>query len=232
MPLEPSLSISPYPSTPPSKRCRQTPLASYSPGDLGKLASQNAQVLATMGWDTFFRYRQHPTSIHPTIINIPHPTAPYLHRLADAGVPAYFTTAWTKGQLHAAYNCGPHPSAAKHYAEFLVQDMWDYDRMGFWTILPFSSIAHHPALRLAPAGVVPQRERRPRPIMDYTFHGTNAACLAIAPQHAMQFGGALQRILQRLVYSNATYGPPLLAKIDLADGYYGSLPIDNVLRHL
>jgi hypothetical protein len=36
----------------------------------------------------------------------------------------------------------------------------------------------------------------------------------------MQFGGALQRLLQRLVYINPTYGPPLLAKIDLADGYY------------
>jgi hypothetical protein len=36
----------------------------------------------------------------------------------------------------------------------------------------------------------------------------------------MQFGATLQRILQRLVYCNKDHGPPLLAKLDLADGYY------------
>ncbi len=36
----------------------------------------------------------------------------------------------------------------------------------------------------------------------------------------MQFGAALQRLLQRLVYCNTTHGPPLLCKINLADGYY------------
>jgi hypothetical protein len=36
----------------------------------------------------------------------------------------------------------------------------------------------------------------------------------------MQFGHSLQRILQRLAYCNPAYGPPLMAKIDLADGYY------------
>jgi hypothetical protein len=36
----------------------------------------------------------------------------------------------------------------------------------------------------------------------------------------MQFGTALQRLLQRLAYANPKFGPPLMAKIDLADGYY------------
>jgi hypothetical protein len=38
--------------------------------------------------------------------------------------------------------------------------------------------------------------------------------------HAMQFGGALQRLLQRIVYCNSQHGPPWMAKLDLADGYY------------
>jgi hypothetical protein len=37
---------------------------------------------------------------------------------------------------------------------------------------------------------------------------------------AMQFGTALPRLLERLVYCNRQHGPPVLAKIDLADGYY------------
>jgi hypothetical protein len=33
--------------------------------------------------------------------------------------------------------------------------------------------------------------------MDYTFNGVNQASVDLAPTQAMQFGGALQRILQR-----------------------------------
>jgi hypothetical protein len=36
----------------------------------------------------------------------------------------------------------------------------------------------------------------------------------------MQFGQALQRIIQRILYANPAFGPVLLAKLDLADGYY------------
>jgi hypothetical protein len=56
--------------------------------------------------------------------------------------------------------------------------------------------------------------------MDYSFFGTNAASVPLHPHHAMQFGSTLQLILQRLVYCNPSYGPPLLAKLDIADGYY------------
>jgi hypothetical protein len=56
--------------------------------------------------------------------------------------------------------------------------------------------------------------------MDYSYYDTNEGFLPIAPLHAMQFGQALPQILQCLVYCNPSSGPPLMAKIDLADGYY------------
>jgi hypothetical protein len=101
-----------------------------------------------------------------------------------------------------------------------MEDMYDYVSMGYWTVLPYSSVRHLAQLRLAPVGVVPQRERRPRPIMDYSYYDTNKGFLPIAPNHAMQFGTALPRLLQRLAYCNPSLGPPLLAKLDLVDGYY------------
>ncbi len=79
---------------------------------------------------------------------------------------------------------------------------------------------HFNSLKLAPAGVVPQREHRPRPIVDYSYTNINQTSLPVAPYHAMQFGTALPRLLQRLVYSNPAHGPPLMCKIDLSDGYY------------
>jgi len=92
--------------------------------------------------------------------------------------------------------------------------------MGYWLVLPYSAIRGHPSLKIAPVGVVPQRERRPRPIMDYSYNGVNQASIPLAPLSAMQFGTALQRILQRIAYCNPSFGPPHLVKIDLANGYY------------
>jgi len=111
----------------------------YSPGDLGKLAICNVQALKGMGWHNYFYNRQHPTSIHPDKRNIPHPTAAYLTHLADAGVLAVASPQWTKQQLHQAYPCDPHPSAARHYTDFLIQDMYEYALMGYWTVLPTPS---------------------------------------------------------------------------------------------
>jgi hypothetical protein len=49
--------------------------------------------------------------------------------------------------------------------------------------------------------------------MDYSFNDVNQEALPLAPHSSMQFGNTLQRI-------HAAFGPPLLAKIDMADGYY------------
>jgi hypothetical protein len=56
--------------------------------------------------------------------------------------------------------------------------------------------------------------------MDYCFNAVNQYTVHVAPTHAMQFGAALPPLLQRLVYANPDYSPPLMAKINLADGYY------------
>jgi hypothetical protein len=115
---------------------------------------------------------------------------------------------------------GPHPSTVLHYAPFLLEDFYDYVKMGYWLVLPYHALRGHPRLKIAPAGVVPQRERRPRPIMDYSYNAVNQHTLPLAPFPAMQFGHALQRFLQRLAYCNPVFGPPLLAKIGMANGYY------------
>jgi len=98
--------------------------------------------------------------------------------------------------------------------------MADMINMGYWPVLPFAAVQNLPHLALAPAGVIPQRERRPRPIVDYSFNQVNQASAPVAPYPAMQFGRALLRVLQRIVYANPEHGPVFLAKLDLADGYY------------
>ena len=48
----------------------------------------------------------------------------------------------------------------------------------------------------------------------------NQSKVQIALQQAMQFGHALQCIIESIVYANPRYGAVWMIKIDLADGYY------------
>jgi len=181
-------------------------------------------VLAEVGgWTAFYtnHFHHQQKSINPAISLIPHPAAPFLAPLARHGVPAPSAAPpWPTAYQDAAVARGPHPSASHQHTSFLLEDMFDYVRMGYWLVLPYSAIRGHPQLKIAPSGIVPQHDRRPCLIMDYTFNDVNATSVQCAPHSSMQFGTALQRILQHIAYANKTFGPPLLAKINLADGYY------------
>jgi hypothetical protein len=91
-------------------------------------------------------------------------------------------------------------------------------------VLPYIVLLEHPKqllnLRISPMGIVPQRGRRPRIIVDYSFYDLNAQTVKLAPQEAMQFGKALQRIIRGIVEANPRFGPVNLLKVDIADGFY------------
>jgi hypothetical protein len=164
---------------------------------------------------------QHPSDINPTIAQVAHTAATYLHRLAKTGIPAPSLSApWSKQHLHQVYWRGAHSSALHKFQDFLLDNMLDMVRKKYWVVLPFHTVKHLPNLKLAPAGVVPQRTRRPRPIIDYTFTGVNQSSAPLAPMNAMQFGSTIHRTLQHIAYSNPKFGPVLMSKIDLLDGYY------------
>jgi hypothetical protein len=58
----------------------------YSPGELGKLASQSARELALLGWQKKFHHHRKYSSLKNNIHTLPHEAAPYLSRLAHLGV--------------------------------------------------------------------------------------------------------------------------------------------------
>ena len=114
---------------------------------------------------------------------------------------------------------GCHKSAVE-YQQFIYEDMADMVQRGYWVVLPYHAIQHLPNLRVSPIGCVPQRERRPRIIVDYTYSGVNAATDKQAHPEAMQFGGTLKRILHKILSAHPKYGPVYMLKIDLSDGFY------------
>jgi hypothetical protein len=57
---------------------------------------------------------------------------------------------------------------------------------------------HYPYLRISPMGVVPQNDPHPSTIVDYSLSGVNQATILLVPDEAMQFGCALEHLLQQI----------------------------------
>ncbi len=69
-------------------------------------------------------------------------------------------------------------------------------------------------------GIIPQRDRRPRLIIDYSYWGINDETELLSPKESMQFGRTLERSLFTIRHANPRYGPVHQAKVDLSDGFY------------
>ena len=129
------------------------------------------------------------------------------------------TPPWTLAQRDTAVRRGPHQSSIQ-YRAFLRDELADMVERATWIVLPYHQLRHMRNLRISPMGVVPQHERRPRPIVDYSFSQVNTDTVKLAPADAMQFGRALERIIRLVVHSNPRFGPVHFMKIDIADGFY------------
>lgn len=154
------------------------------------------------------------------VSQLPHKAARLLDYLRRFGAPCKIQSKlWTPARLEAAISRGPHKSAFEH-VDFLTEEMSAMVAKGQWMVLPYSAVKHLPHLRISPLGVVPQHDRRPRTIVDYTYYGVNGESVPLAPAEAMQFGHALDRILQRIVAADPRHGPVYMSKVDIADGFY------------
>jgi hypothetical protein len=118
-----------------------------------------------------------------------------------------------------AVNRGSHKSASE-FRDFVDGDMADMVKRRYWVVLPYHLVRNLPNLRISPLGVVPQRERRPRLIVDYSFSNVNQETNPHSKREAMQFGRALERLLRAILGADPQHGPIYLLKIDLADGFY------------
>ena len=186
---------------------------------MGKWASATAADIAERGWLTVIEEARGQSNLTTTVQEVHHKAARMLEHLRKRGaaVPT-MTTAWSLAQCDAAMQRGPHKSSQGE--RFVCTEMLDFCRQGYWVVVPYHAIRHLRHLRISPLGVVPQKDRRPRLIVDYTFSGLNADTLPLAPREAMQFGRALQRVCRHIVHADPRFGPVTMAKIDIADGFY------------
>jgi hypothetical protein len=148
----------------------------------------------------------------------PHPAIPILQQLRDEGARIHRSAPdWTLEKRDAAVRRGAHQSTRAN-STFVREEFADMVEAGQWLVLPYALIWHLPGLCLSPTGLVPQRDRRDRLIVDYTFSGVNPYTISTAPD-SLQFGHALLRILQYLHRADTRRRPIYLAKVDIADAF-------------
>ena len=126
---------------------------------------------------------------------------------------------WTPVQRQEKFYLGAHATAEMNRA-FVREEMAEFMECGFWTVLPWAVAKDLQNLRISPLGVKEERDRKPRLICDHTFFGVNANTVTRTPREAMQFGGALPRVLDAIRHADPSHGPVYLSKYDIKDGFY------------
>ena len=189
--------------------------------ELGKLIRAHTDYLLEHGWEALVRKVRGRGDLKVRGQARAHTAGPLIERIERDGVPVVIgTPPWSEATLDERIERGSHKSCDE-YLDFLREEMLEFAQKGFWILLPYRIVKKiFPQLRLSPLGVVPQRNRRPRLIADYSYYGVNDETVKLAPAEAMQFGRALERILYNIRHANPKYGPVQLGKVDLADGFY------------
>ena len=205
----------------PAKKRAAFPAENYGlPKDLGECISRDVELLQRVGWQRFVKTRRQGGDLSDLENVDQHPAKRLLKIYKHRGVPVKFSSPkWSRTKIKAALTRGAHKSCNEHI-DFLNEEFVDMIQKGQWVILPATMAMELEGLRLSPPGVIPQRDRRPRWICDYTWSGVNHDTLPLAAMEAMQFGHALERILREILLANPAHGPVKLNKTDLSDGFY------------
>jgi len=185
-------------------------------------------LLKKLGWKQFVKSRR-PQGDLADLSGLPRPAKRLFQHYKSHGAPVKFKTgAWTKSQIQTAIIRGPHRSCHERI-NFLKEEFMDMINKEQWVILPYNVAKTLPGLRLSPPGVVPQRGRRPRWIVDYSWWDLNEDTLPIAPSDAMQFGHALDRFLREILLADTKMGPLHMLKLNISDGFYRiNLAIEDI----
>ena len=197
------------------------------PTDLGKCIRDDCRALERMGWKNFVIAKRKRGDIGP--LNFDHPGVRLLKNYKYDGVPVKLhTKPWSQARNRQALHRGPHRSCLDHLT-FLQEEFVEMIQKDQWVILPYDVVKDLPGLRLSPPGCIPQRDRRPRWICDYSYYNVNQETVELFAAEAMQFGHALERILRQILLADPTLGPVKLIKVDIGDGFYRiALSIEDI----
>jgi hypothetical protein len=202
-PSSPSTEVESTPTTPPPPCPPPVPVPPLPAATLellqdrlGKLVLASAAALGSCSFLNLCVCHRGPSCLTGKS-TAPHPAVPILQQLRDEGAcVSRAAPDWTLAQQGTAIIRAAHPSTQANSA-FVQEEFADLVEAGQWLVLPYALVRHIPGLCLSPTGLVPQRHRRDRLIVDYTFSSVNPYTIPTAI-NSLQFGHAFLRILQSL----------------------------------
>ena len=155
-----------------------------APINLTDHITRGTALFKRLGWRQFVEQRR-SRSDFASLNKVDHPAQRLLKFYKERGAPVKMVTKpWSQDQISAALARGAHRSCVEHI-EFLHEEFNGMILKSQWVVLPAEEVMHLPGLRVSPPGVVPQRDRRPRWICDYTWSQVNQETLPLAPLEAM-----------------------------------------------
>ena len=162
-----------------------------------------------------------------------HDAAPLLHEYSNNGCPVTCNKNWSKEEIVAALQRGPHLSAHDPLARQCLHDETnDKIEQGYAKVIRWSTIKNNiPAsLKISPVAMIPHKSRKFRCILDLSFtlqhnnkpiDSVNTSTHLMAPQKAMaELGSALKRIIATLADTHNLSKPWKFTKVDIKDGYW------------
>ena len=170
---------------------------------LGKWARNAEFRLKTLGWEDLVTKVRGKSNTTETVGTISHKAARALDHLR-----AHLNASLDPSPSRSG--SGSHQSAAAH-VDFVCEELLEFCQQGYWLVLPLAVVRAWHNLRLSPLGVIPQRDHRPRLIVDSTFSNVNTETVRMAPPEALQLGRSFNRTLTSIVHANPRFGPPELA---------------------
>jgi hypothetical protein len=172
-------------------------------------------------------------SMCPSNLALHHPAAAKLLQYATGGCPCNTGKPWTKSQMWAAVERGPHVSALQQEAiDQLKGEIAEKVRVGQCRVVEWDSIKDNPPeqLKVSPLAMIPHKSRQFRAILDLSFRirlkdgstipSVNETTTLEAPAGAIdQLGHSLQRIIHAFAEADED-AKIFMAKYDIKDGFW------------
>ena len=134
------------------------------------------------------------------------------------GVPIKTERGMPAQELTRAIQYVAHSSATKE-TTFARKELQEQAQAGHIALFPLRAVRHLPKLWLSPLAAIPQRDRKPRLIYDFSWSGLNEAVTQVAHKEAMRFGKSLYRVIYCILNTSPKLDPTFLNKVDLANAY-------------
>ena len=188
--------------------------------ELGEYAWQAAWCLKLGSWRHLVATHWGHPNIPSSVGQLPHRPAHFLGHLHSMGHPIILQSApWPTAKLNAVVTQRPHPPVCENTI-FLWEEMLEMCQWGQWVVLPYSVVRACKGLHISLPGIIPQWDRHPQTIIDYTWLGINADTIGMAPPESMQFGHTFWCLLHAIYFANPHWGPVHLLKANITDGFY------------